>query len=47
MAGNCDLEVQENHVKESLELLGERLDHPPPEADFPPNVPHTHPLSYV
>lgn len=47
VAGNCDLEVQESHVKETLELLGERLDHPQPQADYPPFVPHSHPLSYV
>ena len=47
MAGTCDLEVQETHVKETLELLGERLDHPQPHALYPPFVPLTHPLSYV
>lgn len=47
VAGNCDLEVQETHVKETLELVGERLDHPQPQALYPPFVPLTHPLSYV
>lgn len=47
VAGNCDLEVQESHVKETLELLGERLGHPQPQVDWAPFVPHTHSLSYI
>ena len=39
--------VKETDVKETLELLGERLGHPQPQADWAPWVPPTHPLAYV
>ena len=47
MAGNCDLAVKETDVKETLELLGERLGFPQPQAEWAPWVPSDHPLAYV
>ena len=47
MAGNCDLAVKETDVKETLELLGERLGFPQPQAEWAPWVPSEHPLAYV
>lgn len=39
--------VKETDVQETLELLGERLGHDPPKAQWAPWVPPTHPLAYV
>ncbi len=47
VAGNCDLAVKETDVKETLELLGERLGFPQPQAEWAPWVPSDHPLAYV
>lgn len=47
VAGNCDLAVKEADVEETLQLLGDRLGHKPPKAQWAPWVPPTHPLAYV
>ncbi|KAL0025980.1 hypothetical protein WJX77_010392 [Trebouxia sp. C0004] len=47
VAGNCDLAVKETDVKETLELLGERLGLPQPQAECAPWVPADHPLAYI
>ncbi|DBA80065.1 TPA: hypothetical protein ACH3X2_007554 [Trebouxia sp. C0005] len=47
VAGNCDLAVKETDVKETLELLGERLGFPQPQAEWAPWVPSDHPLACV
>ncbi|KAL0050649.1 hypothetical protein WJX82_004168 [Trebouxia sp. C0006] len=47
VAGNCDLAVKETDVKETLELLGERLGFPQPQAEWAPWVPSEHPLAYI
>lgn len=47
VAGNCDLAVKETDVKETLELLGERLGFPQPQAEWAPWVPPSHPLANI
>jgi len=47
VAGNCDLAVKETDVKETLELLGERLGFPQPQAEWAPWVPSEHPLGFL
>ncbi|KAL3136547.1 hypothetical protein ABBQ38_005794 [Trebouxia sp. C0009 RCD-2024] len=47
VAGNCDLAVKEADVEETLQLLGDRLGHERPKAQWAPWVAPTHPLAYV
>jgi len=47
VAGNQHLTPVEPHLRETLELLADRLALPMPEAASPPWLPPRHPLSRV
>lgn len=47
VAGNQNLTPVEPQLRETLELLADRLALPMPEAAAPPWLPHRHPLSRV
>ncbi|CAL8471722.1 g11264 [Coccomyxa elongata] len=47
VAGNCNLDIKEEDLKETLELLAERLGHFTVDAVEPPWVDADHPLSHI